>query len=286
MMLIAPPNVRMVAVMPKHFRASNERHIAQYWRARERIRNTWFRGFTKTVRKQFASELSSVRNAITGDDISNIDVEVRKALATGRKDWTKLYKGLYVGMMDDIAPMVIEQYGDVLKSRSRIHVKEASPWTSFLMSWLNVNVGPKVDGLLDFSWTKIHSQVLEGMENQEGMDDIFARIDSLYGDQFSTTRSMTIARTEVTAASNIGTQKTGEYLAERFDLDITKKWITARDANVRDSHIAMEGVEVPLDELFNVNGSMMLCPGDTSNGAELSEVINCRCDVVQHVDGT
>lgn len=286
MMLIAPPNVRTVAVMPKHFKASNERHIAQYWRAREQIRNTWFRGFTKMLRKQFKAELGAVKGAIEGEDLQGIDAEVRKALKAGRKDWIKLYKGLYVGMMDDIAPMVIEQYGDALKSRSRIQVKEASPWTSFLMGWLNVNIGPKVDGLLDFSWSKIHAQVLEGMDNQESMDDIFKRIDSLYGDQFSTTRSMTIARTEVTAASNISTQKTGEYLADRFELDITKRWITARDARVRDSHQGMEGVEVPLDELFNVNGSMMLCPGDTSNGADLAEIISCRCDVVQRVDGT
>lgn len=285
MMLITPPNVRMVAVMPKHFKASDERHIAQYWRAREQIRNQWFRGFTRTVKNEFMKELSSVKNAITSDDISSIDAEVRKALNAGRSDWVRLYKGLYVGMMDDIAPMVIEQYGDALKAR-RHQLKEASPWTPFLMRWLNANVPGKVDGLLDFSWDRIHAQVLEGMDNEESMDEIFERIDSLYGDRFTTTRSMTIARTEVTAASNIATQKTGEYVAERYELDITKRWITARDASVRDSHVSMEGVEVPLDELFNVNGSMMLCPGDTSNGADIGEVANCRCDVVQRVAGT
>lgn len=286
MMIIAPPQVRVLAAMPKHFKASDGRHIAQYWRAREQIRYAWFRGFTRIVKKQFGKELTSVKIAITSDDISIIDADVRKTLNAGQADWIKLYKGLYIGMAEDIAPMVIEQYGDMLKSHRPGRIKEASPWNSYLMRWLDINVGPKVDGLLDFSWGKIHEQVLDGMESQESMDDIFARIDSLYGDQFTTTRSMTIARTEVTAASNIATQKTGEYLAERFELDIIKKWITARDDRVRDSHIMMEGVEVPLDELFYVNGSMMLCPGDTSHGADLGEVVNCRCDVINHVNGT
>ena len=286
MRIIAPLPVRVLAAMPKHFKASDERHIAQYWRAREQIRHAWFRGFTKTVKKEFKKELISVKNAIQGDAISSIDADVRKALNAGRADWIKLYKGLYIGMAEDIAPMVIAQYGDALKSHRPGCIKEASPWNAFLVRWLNINVGPKVDGLLDSSWTRIHDEVLAGMENQESMDDIFSRIDSLYGDQFSTTRSMTIARTEVTAASNITTQKTGEYLAERFELDITKRWITARDDRVRDSHIMMEGVEVPLDELFYVNGSMMLCPGDTSHGADLGEVVNCRCDVINHVNGT
>ena len=278
---ITPLSVRVLAVMPKHFKASDPKHLAHYWRARERIRNQWFRGFTKTLGKQFSKELKAVKSAIDGDDVSSIDKDVRKALAAQRPAWVKLYKGLYVGMAEDIAPMVLEQYGDAVKAR-----RAADPWNAYIMDWLNDNMSPKIDGLLDTTWQEIHAQVLDGMEAQESMDDIFRRIDSLYGDRFSTTRSMTIARTEVTAASNIATQKTGEYARDRYELDIVKRWLTARDARVRDSHTAMEGVEVDLDELFDVNGSAMLCPGDTSNGADLGEVLNCRCDCSQHVRGT
>lgn len=284
---ITPLSVRVLAVMPKHFKPSDPKHLAHYWRARERIRNQWFRGFTKTLGKQFSKELKAVKNAIDGDDVSSIDKDVRKALNAQRPAWVKLYKGLYVGMAEDIAPMVLEQYEGETGKAYRPMVKEASnPWNKYVLEWLNANMGDKINGLLDTTWQEIHAQVLEGMEAQESMDDIFRRIDSLYGDRFSTTRSMTIARTEVTAASNIATQKTGEYARDRYELDIVKRWLTARDARVRDSHTAMEGVEVDLDELFDVNGSAMLCPGDTSNGADLGEVLNCRCDCSQHVRGT
>lgn len=279
--MIPALQVRSVAVMPKHFKASDERHIAQYWRNREVIRRQWHRGFTRTLGKRFSKELKTVKGAIDGDDIDVIGEQVRAALAAGRKDWTRLYKGLYVGVAGDIAPMVWEQYGDAVKAR-----KAADPWNAYILEWLDANMGGKIDGLLDTTWTEIHDQVLAGMDNQESMEDIFKRLDSLYGDRFSTTRSMTIARTEVTAASNIATQKTGEFARDKYELDIRKRWITARDASVRDSHTAMEGVEIGLDELFSVNGSMMLCPGDTSHGADLAEVINCRCDCAQHVAGT
>lgn len=280
--MIPSLQVRTIAVMPKHFKSTDERHIAQYWRNREVIRNQWHRGFMKTLGKQFKKELKAVKGAIDGDDIDAIDKQVRSALDSGRSAWVKIYKGLYVGVAGDIAPMVWEQYGDAVKAR-----KAADPWNAYILDWLNENVSGKIDGLLDYSWESIHAQVLDGLDNQESMEDIFKRLDSLYGDRFSTTRSMTIARTEVTAASNIATQKTGEFARDKYELDIRKRWITARDANVRDSHIPMDNhPEIALDELFSVNGSMMLCPGDTSNGADLAEIISCRCDTIQRVSGT
>jgi uncharacterized protein with gpF-like domain len=157
---------------------------------------------------------------------------------------------------------------------------------AYLLEYLQTATPPKIKGLTDTTVDRILAVIADGIEAGDGMEDIVRRIDDLYSTSITPYRSMTIARTEVTAASNIATQKTGEYARDRYELDIVKKWITARDARVRDTHSMMEGVEVALDDLFNVNGSLMLCPGDTSHGADLSEVVSCRCDVVQHVDGT
>lgn len=286
-MNIAPPQVRVLVVMPKHFKASDERHLAHYWRARERIRNQWFRGFTRTVKKQFAKELGSVKNAIASSEISSIEDDVRTAIYNGKEAWTRIYNGLYVGMAQDIAPMIVQQYeGGTGKSFRPSNSKDDDTWMAYLLEYLRTVTPPKIKGLTDTTVDRVLAVIAEGMEAEDSMEDIVRRIDDLYSTSITPYRSMTIARTEVTAASNISTQKTGEYMADRYDLDITKRWITARDARVRDTHSMMEGVEVALDELFNVNGSLMLCPGDTSHGADLSEIVSCRCDVVQHVDGS
>lgn len=61
----------------------------------------------------------------------------------------------------------------------------------------------------------------------------------------------------------------------------TKKvWITENDDKVRETHAAIDGVELPINEYFAVGNSAMLFPGDTSAGAEEKELDNCRCHLV------
>ena len=57
----------------------------------------------------------------------------------------------------------------------------------------------------------------------------------------------------------------------------TKTWHTALDEKVRMTHVAMEGVTVPIDEPFHVGNSLMQFATDTSLGADISEIANCRC---------
>ncbi len=64
---------------------------------------------------------------------------------------------------------------------------------------------------------------------------------------------------------------------------IGKTWRTARDDRVRDSHAAMEGQTVALDEYFTTgDGNQLEYPGDPSGPA--SEIINCRCWMEPNVD--
>ena len=56
-----------------------------------------------------------------------------------------------------------------------------------------------------------------------------------------------------------------------------KIWRTELDNKVRPTHIVMEGVRKPIDELFVVGGSLMEMPHDITHGAGMSEVANCRC---------
>ena len=57
-----------------------------------------------------------------------------------------------------------------------------------------------------------------------------------------------------------------------------KGWLTARDAEVRDSHRAAESKYekgIPLDQPFEVGGEFLMYPADPSGSA--ANIANCRC---------
>ena len=65
---------------------------------------------------------------------------------------------------------------------------------------------------------------------------------------------------------------------------MTKEWFTADDDRVRPSHRAMHGVRIGFSDAFEVDGSLMLRPGDSSLGAGAGQIVNCRCSVLFHTE--
>ena len=57
----------------------------------------------------------------------------------------------------------------------------------------------------------------------------------------------------------------------------TKIWNTMEDEKVRPSHAAANGQRRPIGEPFQLAGGLLQQPRDSSLGASLGEVINCRC---------
>ena len=56
-----------------------------------------------------------------------------------------------------------------------------------------------------------------------------------------------------------------------------KRWLTEHDDRVRPTHQEVEGVTIPIDQLYLVGDSLMAYPHDASHGASPSELVNCRC---------
>lgn len=68
-----------------------------------------------------------------------------------------------------------------------------------------------------------------------------------------------------------------------------KEWVSAPGSRTRDSHLKMNGVIIPVDELFVVPGfidrythekipeALMMYPGDISQGPHRSQICRCRC---------
>ena len=99
-------------------------------------------------------------------------------------------------------------------------------------------------------------------------------------------RAEALARTEAMAALGESRKQAMQQAvasgALREEL-ITKVWRSARDKRVRDTHAAMDGQVVKLNEKFRSPGGALLdFPGDPS--APVGEVVNCRCAFETHVD--
>lgn len=86
-------------------------------------------------------------------------------------------------------------------------------------------------------------------------------------------RAKMIVRTETTRAANYGT-----FLgADKFDFEVEKEWIAARDKRTRTSHKQHTGVDGQIRDVYERFSNGLLFPGDPSGAA--SQVINCRCSL-------
>lgn len=56
-----------------------------------------------------------------------------------------------------------------------------------------------------------------------------------------------------------------------------KIWLTEHDDRVRKTHSEIDGLSIPIKELFRVGDSLMLYPKDETYNPDPQEVIGCRC---------
>jgi len=118
---------------------------------------------------------------------------------------------------------------------------------------------------------RIMKQITKGQEAGESITDIMRRVANALGTPGELAgRAETIARTETLTAVSIGQAAAAENTKEVIP-GAKKAWLTAGDGRVRDSHAALDGDVVEIDEKFD-NG--LRHPRDTAAG-DPSEVINC-----------
>ena len=108
------------------------------------------------------------------------------------------------------------------------------------------------------------------------------RITARYKDRLLQLRGEMIARTETLASLNAGKEESIRQLVDSGKVQrsqVKKVWRATGDDRTRDSHMALNGVEVGLDQPFisPLTGAQMMHPHDTSRGAPASETIGCRC---------
>lgn len=107
--------------------------------------------------------------------------------------------------------------------------------------------------------------------------------DSMVMDNFSSrldNRADTIATTETQNSYEKTKAVEGTAVADRLarqGMNMQKRWDSTLDSRTRYAHAMAHGQRVPVTGLFTVMGQQLDFPGDTSHGATLENVINCRC---------
>ena len=138
----------------------------------------------------------------------------------------------------------------------------------------------KVDQQKDYLWNrqKVEDIITQGIIQGESIDKITARMmDGLCTQNENKMRMF--ARTAMTAAQNAGRLQQMKD-AKKKGVKVKKRWVATLDERTRDSHQALDGDTIEVEERF-ANGLMY--PGDPNGAA--SEVFNCRCKIIQIFEG-
>ena len=84
-----------------------------------------------------------------------------------------------------------------------------------------------------------------------------------------------IAETETTRVFSETIEETGRQIAKETGRKVLKQWVTMGDERVRTTHALLDGVRVPLGDVFHtIDGDSAKGPGGFSTA---QENVNCRC---------
>jgi hypothetical protein len=89
---------------------------------------------------------------------------------------------------------------------------------------------------------------------------------------FSKDRARYIAEEETNSAWN-----EADFAEEKENGSKFKTWATIGDNKVRESHREVDGLTIPIDQPFELEGGLMMYPRDDSLGASDEEINGCRC---------
>ena len=184
-------------------------------------------------------------------------------------DW---YKGLYVqaGL-----PRAKSTARDLSRGKAS---PEEGYWESEIMRYAGDQAGETIVLVQDTLKDNLVSIVRTYMQDDTQMpiEKLARKILHDYN-QIALWQARRIAQTE----TMIGLAQAGEIAARSLDVGYTKQWATSGLMNTRDSHLAMDGVVVDMDEPFDLVDCQMMFPHDSSLGAPAGEIINCACDVLR-----
>jgi len=219
--------------------------------------------FKKTVGKLFAEQKQDVLSKID-DPIFDADTQINVWMF-GRKTWEKRFRdvgrelikaAVFVNglrVMEDIPGVAVSF--DIANPRAAKWIKDKA----FRFAY-EVNQTTE---------TQLRKALKDALADGATVPQIKKEVERIFG-YAEGFRNERIARTEPIGATNYGAYEA----IKQSGLVARKEWIATVDERTRDTHAALDGETVGMDEAFS-NG--LKFPGDQDGPAE--EVINCRCTI-------
>jgi len=232
---------------------------------------------TKKIEPKRLAYIKSIIKAIKGKSISDAKKIIKKA--NDQSYMTAIYKNLYYTLGMTIAK---GQY-NILNSRKADEINELEKtWLAeldkFVKTYSGVQIKTISKSLREQLLAKLDGFVKDAVEQGESIevvtDKIVKDMDGFFTDA-NKWQARRIAHTETMHAAG----KAQEVSVDSLGIEYWKVW-NAVFNNTRPSHQAMQGVAVKKGKPFNVNGSKMMFPSDSSMGADVSEIVNCSCFLV------
>ena len=228
-----------------------------------RLGEKLFKGMYDSLRKQLVNELKQVNDPTDMIQTAR-DIKLNKAVVM------QAMNQYYSKTATDWAKLTAKKAG------IDIETKQEDDWLPIILEYVRTKKGPGIESIIrthggDIE-TIVRKYVEAGITEGIGIEKIARNISTAQG-KMDLWKALRIARTEVVNASNEGV-KIG---ASELPGNKQKVWISTFDDRSRDDHMAMDGVKVPMNEMFTLpSGSQLEYPGDSANGAA-EDIINCRC---------
>lgn len=202
--------------------------------------------------------------------------------AISDKGLKQTIKSLHLAMGNKMAMIA---YKDVKKGSKAFYTTietkstQTDLWSYTILQYLNTKGLDQLSAnITDTTKEQIRRFLIQAQEQGLTMNETIALLRT---SGITDYRASLIARTETARAANVGSM----VGAMSTGLVTVKEWIATKDNRTRRfprdnaDHLDMDGVKVPIDAKFQVNGKgfidFMLHPGDST--AHAANVCNCRC---------
>ena len=250
-------------------------------------RHSYFeKRFARLIRRALSDQYNEMADLFaTGQDIGNVDDNGLKMV----------YQAMYQLIMEDegtltwnsmVAPITNQEISkkDIFDEiASTLKPQEVGEMTSFwrrlMDGFLQTYIIFRISEVLSTGIKRVNDLIFK----QRGLGLSDEQITQLIRSVDLELRANTIARTEVTNAMS----KSQLLALESSGLNWQKAWKAIRDDRTRDAHLFTDPkLFIPIKDNFIINGQQLAYPGDSTQGASMSNTINCRCRLTFKQEGS
>jgi len=268
-----PAEQEPAKMMTKALNLETEEQKTAHWKRIDRRRVGWWGVVNKKLRPLYSAEADAVAKAIKGTKPDSLTKKANAAIESLQPEWEKTMTAITTALVEDFGNEIAEDLGGEPKSAKPTELKWVfDPFKPSARRWIGNHTAMSIKTILDTNKADVKAIVMRGFDENQTTSQIAKQIRQFYTDQ-SPYKAMRVARTEVGAAAGFGQREA----ALQSGVVKTHRFLSSRDDRVRDSHIALDGEEKPIDEPYS-NGQMF--PGDPS--VDPSDFVNCRCVETYH----